>query len=238
VDAHLVEEQLGLVEPALAHLVERLAPGDAPQVERHDRHAAARHALTRVERDEGERVGRDRSIRDPDRLLTAQHVVLAVTARDQATRDARVVELRRADHERIRAMFRLADRPAADEARVVVLGERAYELRDQLRIAGLRRDHERESSDRDAEREVGAAPAELLEHDVLPETVQAEPTYLRRQQCPVAAETVGLVERPPERRALGDHVGGIGKPVERRRRRAEELLREGVDAFPRAACSG
>jgi hypothetical protein len=71
-------------------------------------------------------------------------------------------------------MLGLGHRPAADEPRLGVLDEGTHELIDELGIPGAGRDGERKGRDRDADREIGASPPELLEEDVLREAVEAE----------------------------------------------------------------
>jgi len=133
------------------------------------------------------------------------------------------VELRRADHERVRAVIGLGDRPAADVAGLGVGDERAHEGVDQLGVAGAGDDHEGQAGNPDADRQVRAPPAELLEQDVLLEAAEAEAAQLDGDHRSVVAEAIGVAQRAPERRALRDHLGRVSQTVECYGGRAEHL---------------
>ena len=113
-DAHFVEEDLALVEGALAELVQRLALAHARKVKRHERDRAARPvASVQVHVQHG--VGRDRSVGHPRRLLPADDPVVALLLAPEVEPDTG--RCAGVSHEHgVGAMLRLGDGPAADEA--------------------------------------------------------------------------------------------------------------------------
>jgi hypothetical protein len=213
---------------ALAHHVGGCAARHAAEVERHEGDPAALHSARRIDAEEDERVGRDGTVCDPRSLLAGEHPVVPVTARDHVCGDARIDELRRPDHERIGAVRRLGDRPATDVTCLSVLGERPHEVIDQTRVPRARDHDERERRHPDHNRQVGAAPAELLEEDVLGEAARAQTALLDRDGDAVVEPTLGggraragsaLRRRPPDppcgrapRRSVGERPPRTGAP--------------------------
>jgi hypothetical protein len=158
-NAQPVEEDLALVQRALADLVERLAAADALLVEWHQEDAAARRAVASVAGAEQRGGLGDGPVRNPGGLLPGDDDLVAFASRE-AIRAARLraggAEPAREIHH-VAAVIGLGDRPAADLVRREALHEvgAVQHLREQR---GHARDTERDG-------EAGIPPAHLLRND-------------------------------------------------------------------------
>src|SRR5208337_3432846 len=108
--------------------------------------------------------------------------------------DLGIAKLIAAERQSVGPVGRLGNRPAADERALLVIDERLYVLVDQPFIATQRGQCEREAGHRDAEREVGAPPAHLLEKNVQSQAAQTQTAEFRRRSHRVITQTVGGTE--------------------------------------------
>jgi len=131
-NTHITEEHLALVQRALADLVERSGAIDAGRIERHQYHRPAAESLRGIQGAEQHRDIGDAAVGDPRRLLAVDHVVLAVLARDAVGAHRGIGEAGFGECDRIAAVVRFGERPAADRG-----PRRIAEARVQRRIAAL-----------------------------------------------------------------------------------------------------
>ena len=213
-DAHVVEEDLALVERPLAHLVERLAARDAGKVE--GTTATPPPGMPCA-------VERENSVSACVAIvpLETQAAFWPLSTYSSPSRRAKRFPLMLRSwkigcsrDERVRAVVGLGDRPAADKACRRVRRRTAAAARRRAQDCRPWPPSRREPGDADRDGEIGAAPAQLFEEDVLLEAAEAEAAHFGRQHHLVVAETVGLTEHVPERRIPRDDALGVGATVE------------------------
>ena len=111
-------------------------------------------------------------------------------------------------------MLRLGDGPAADVTRLAILDEGLDVLLDQLRVPRVGERREGEPRHAEADGEIRAAPAHLLQQEVRLEGAEPHAAHLRREARGVVAQLVGAAENAPQLRVLRDDLLGVGHQVE------------------------
>jgi hypothetical protein len=222
---NLVEEELALVERALAHLVERLATDDAGKVERNEGDPEAGLTPLRAHRAQhDERVGDHRAVGDPGRLLSGDHPLVAVPPGLGIEVDAAPGD---PGQHHVGAVGGLGDRPAADQPSLGVLEIGDDGFLDQPLMADPGREGEGERSGPEGDHPVDRAPAELLQDDAALERREGHATQMRGHALLVQIHLLDLAPDVPVDRALGDRLLRAHR-VEGHRRRAEDLRGEAV----------